>query len=55
LSQETQALCDATVHLPMHGLKNSLNVSVAFGAALYEVVRRYLELNPEINSALVSY
>jgi tRNA(Leu) C34 or U34 (ribose-2'-O)-methylase TrmL len=25
----------------MHGLKNSLNVSVAFGIAVYEVLRRY--------------
>jgi tRNA G18 (ribose-2'-O)-methylase SpoU len=41
LSEETIALCDATVHLPMHGLKNSLNVSVAFGIAMYEVLRRY--------------
>lgn len=41
LSQETLALCDATVHLPMHGLKNSLNVAVAFGAAAYEILRRY--------------
>jgi tRNA G18 (ribose-2'-O)-methylase SpoU len=41
LSEETLAQCDATVHLPMHGLKNSLNVSVAFGIALYEVLRRY--------------
>lgn len=41
LSGETRALCAATVHLPMHGLKSSLNVSVAFGIALYEVARRY--------------
>ena len=41
LSDETIKLCDATVHLPMFGLKNSLNVSVAFGVALYEVMRRY--------------
>lgn len=33
--------CDATVHLPMRGLKNSLNVSVAFGIVIYEVARRY--------------
>ena len=45
LSEETRALCDATVHLPMHGLKNSLNVSVAFGIALYEVLRRHEEVN----------
>ena len=41
LSDATITQCDATVHLPMHGLKNSLNVSVAFGIALYEVLRRY--------------
>lgn len=41
LSDETIGLCDATVHLPMLGHKNSLNVSVAFGVALYEILRRY--------------
>jgi 23S rRNA (guanosine2251-2'-O)-methyltransferase len=41
LSAETLALCDAAVHLPMFGHKNSLNVSVAFGVALYETLRRY--------------
>lgn len=45
LSEETRALCDATVHLPMRGLKGSLNVSVAFGIALYEILRRH---EPEI-------
>ena len=33
--------CDAVVHLPMRGLKSSLNVSVAFGVAAYEVTRRF--------------
>ncbi len=41
LDAETLALCDQTVHLPMLGHKNSLNVSVAFGIALYEVLRRF--------------
>lgn len=41
LSDEVLALCDATVHLPMHGLKTSLNVSVAFGVAAYETLRRF--------------
>ena len=41
LSDETLQMCDATVHLPMFGHKNSLNVSVAFGIALYETLRRY--------------
>jgi tRNA G18 (ribose-2'-O)-methylase SpoU len=43
LSPEVCALCDATVHLPMFGHKNSLNVSVAFGVAAYEVQRRFGE------------
>lgn len=41
LAPEVLALCDAVVHLPMHGLKSSLNVSVAFGIAAYEVTRRF--------------
>lgn len=40
LSAQTQSLCDATWHLPMMGHKNSLNVSVAWGIALYDVLRR---------------
>jgi tRNA G18 (ribose-2'-O)-methylase SpoU len=30
-------LCDAILEIPMHGAKNSLNVSVATGIALYEI------------------
>lgn len=41
LDAEVIALCDAVVHLPMSGLKSSLNVSVAFGIAAYEVTRRF--------------
>jgi tRNA G18 (ribose-2'-O)-methylase SpoU len=41
LSPEVLARCDGAVHLPMHGLKTSLNVSVAFGVAAYEVLRRF--------------
>ena len=43
LSEETMAACDAVVHLPMYGLKNSLNVSVAFGIVVYHVLNRYIE------------
>ncbi len=45
LTPEICALCDDVVHLPMCGHKNSLNVSVAFGAAIYEILRRYLAQN----------
>lgn len=41
LGEATIASCEAVVHLPMYGLKNSLNVSVAFGIAVYEILRRY--------------
>jgi tRNA G18 (ribose-2'-O)-methylase SpoU len=29
------ALCQRTVHIPMQGVKGSLNVGVAFGVAAY--------------------
>ncbi len=40
ISDEILELADAVAHLPMHGRKASLNVSVAFGIAAYEIVRR---------------
>ncbi|MDR3293866.1 MAG: 23S rRNA (guanosine(2251)-2'-O)-methyltransferase RlmB [Clostridiales bacterium] len=36
----TKKLCDKTVSLPMFGKVNSLNASVACGAAIYEAVRQ---------------
>lgn len=35
IPDELQNLCDALYEIPMHGAKNSLNVSVATGIALY--------------------
>jgi 23S rRNA (guanosine2251-2'-O)-methyltransferase len=35
--KELLLLCDAILEIPMHGSKNSLNVSVATGIALYEL------------------
>jgi 23S rRNA (guanosine2251-2'-O)-methyltransferase len=37
LSEELLDAADAVHHLPMHGLKSSLNVAVAAGIALYEL------------------
>lgn len=39
LSPEDLALCDHIVEIPMHGVKESLNVSVAAGVAVYGVLR----------------
>ena len=35
LSPGLLALCDESVHLPMHGQNTSMNVAVALGAAVY--------------------
>lgn len=35
LSQPDKDLCDVLIEIPMYGEKESLNVSVAFGVALY--------------------
>jgi 23S rRNA (guanosine2251-2'-O)-methyltransferase len=40
LSQATTARCDRLVNLPMHGVVSSLNVSVATGICLFEILRR---------------
>ena len=37
LSKGTLAKCDRVVEIPMHGKKESLNVSVAFGIAAYSI------------------
>jgi len=37
ISDEILELCDEVVHIPMYGKKESLNVSIAAGIALYEI------------------
>jgi 23S rRNA (guanosine2251-2'-O)-methyltransferase len=40
LRRLTRELCDFTCRLPMYGLVESLNASVAASIAMYEVVRQ---------------
>ena len=40
ISERLRALCDLTVRLPMTGRADSLNVGVAAGVMMYEMVRR---------------
>lgn len=40
LSKEIEKLCDATVKIPILGRAESLNVAVACGILLYEIVRK---------------
>ncbi|NOZ60603.1 MAG: RNA methyltransferase [Calditrichaeota bacterium] len=39
VSDEVIALADLAVEIPMFGIKQSLNVSVAYGVAIYEIVK----------------
>ena len=39
VTDELLALCDMAVDIPMHGLKQSLNVSVAYGILVYHIAR----------------
>ncbi len=41
INERVLRACDATVRIPMHGYKNSMNVATAFGIVLYEVLRRW--------------
>jgi len=41
VSEEVLASSDAVVHIPMSGVKNSMNVSVAHGVVLFEIVRQF--------------
>jgi len=33
--------CDGALEIPMYGVKHSLNVAVAFGIGVWELVRAY--------------
>lgn len=38
IDEQTLTLCDTIIDIPMRGQKNSLNVSVAAGIAVYELI-----------------
>jgi tRNA G18 (ribose-2'-O)-methylase SpoU len=44
IAPEILARCDGAISLPMRGVKVSLNVSVAFGVAAYEIASRLEEI-----------
>ncbi len=41
ISREVLEMVDEIVEIPMWGFKNSVNVAVAFGVVVFEVVRQY--------------
>lgn len=48
ISPEIMKLCDTVVAIPLFGHIQSLNVSVAAGVMMYEVVRQRLQANMEV-------
>ncbi len=40
VSDEVVALADMAIEIPMFGIKQSLNVAVAYGIAIYEIVKQ---------------
>lgn len=48
ISPEVMSLCNTRVSIPMFGHIGSLNVSVAAGVMMYEVVRQRLDANLEV-------
>ncbi len=53
IRSETLPLCDRAVSIPMYGVKHSLNVAVAFGIAMWELVRRMREADRSVFSGAV--
>ncbi len=49
ISDEVMSMCDTRVSIPMFGHIGSLNVSVAAGVMMYEVVRQRLNADLEVN------
>ncbi len=45
LSEEAVALADAAVEIPMYGIKQSLNVSVAYGILVYHLIEEFRKKN----------
>jgi tRNA G18 (ribose-2'-O)-methylase SpoU len=39
VSEEIITLCDLAIEIPMYGIKQSLNVAVAYGIAVFELAR----------------
>lgn len=45
MEQGTIALCDGCIEIPQLGMKHSLNISVAAGIVLWEIVRTRIEVD----------
>ena len=48
VGEEALALCDGAIEIPQWGMKHSLNISIAAGIVLWELVRGRFAANPKI-------
>jgi len=46
IDQQTISLCDGCIEIPQFGMKHSLNISVAAGIVLWEIVRTRISITP---------
>ncbi|MEX1138753.1 MAG: RNA methyltransferase [Bacteroidota bacterium] len=53
ISQPVLNECDGAIEIPMHGLKHSLNVAVAFGISVYELARICTNRENQVSNAFV--
>ncbi len=49
VSQDLINLCDGSIEIPQYGIKQSLNVAVAYGISIFEL-RKFFDLNRKDNS-----
>lgn len=49
VSEDVVRASDMIVHIPMAGIKNSMNVAVAHGVVVFEVVRQYMTANRKLS------
>ncbi|MEJ2505670.1 MAG: RNA methyltransferase [Ignavibacteriaceae bacterium] len=52
VSQELLDLCDFSIEIPQYGIKQSLNVAVAYGVALFEIRKIYDKLSDKNQGVL---
>jgi tRNA G18 (ribose-2'-O)-methylase SpoU len=50
ISAEMLSLCDYVCHLPMSGVKTSLNVAVAYGIASYRIAEHFCDAKSQVGS-----
>ncbi len=49
VSQDLIDLCDFSIEIPQYGIKQSLNVAVAYGVSIFEL-RKFLIWNQRLNA-----